>query len=142
MAGVASAEIVAPAPTVVEDKAAAKKLLGTHPLTLQWITNGKQDRGRVVIEEVGGTYQLTGEQRDKKGNFVSVQGRVTRIAKGEFWLEGAIITRVDYIANGEVCPKEGLFRFHIKGARKFWRLQEMANPCAGENHVDYVDVHF
>jgi hypothetical protein len=142
VSGSAFAEQVAVEPTVVEDKAAAKKLLGTHGLTLQWITEGKKQRGEVVIEDVGGTYRLRGEQRDAKGNYVTVAGRVTRIEKGDFWLEGKIVTRVDYLADGKECPKEGLFRFHIKGARKFWRLQEMENPCAGETHVDYVDVHF
>jgi len=138
----AHAEVIAVKPTEVVDAAAAKKLLGQHGLTLQWITNDKKQKGVAEITNRRGVYRLAGEQRDAKGNFVTVQGRITRIEKLDFFLEGTIVTQVDYLADGKPCPKEGTFRFHIKGARKFWRLQEMDNPCAGENHVDYVDVHF
>ncbi len=132
-----------PAPgTAVIDEAAAKKLLGPHGLTLQWITYGQKDRGQATVSAEGGVYRLTGEQRDAKGNFVTVAGTITRIERTDFHLEGTIVTRTADLAKGEPCTRKGKFRFHIKGARKFWRLQEMANDCAGGGVVDYVDLHF
>jgi hypothetical protein len=128
--------------TEIVDAGAAKKLLGKRALTLQWITFEAKTKGAVDVSNDGGVYRITGEQRDAKGNFVTVEGQITKIEKTQFFLRGKIVTRVDHIAGGEPCPREGTFRFHIKGARKFWRLQEMQNLCEGGNLVDYVDVHF
>jgi hypothetical protein len=85
----------APTKTQVSDAKAREQLLGEHPLTLQWISDG---------------------------------GKV-----------GKVETRVDYIADGKVCPREGRFTFRITGKRRYWRMKEMNNPC--EDVVDYVDVY-
>ena len=49
-------------------------------------------------------------------------------------------TRVSFIAGGMRCARKGEFVFEVKGNRKYWRLQQMLNPC--ESVTDYVDVYF
>jgi len=47
---------------------------------------------------------------------------------------------IEYIAAGAECKREGRFTFKTKGGRKYWRLQEMDNPC--DQATDYVDIYF
>jgi hypothetical protein len=123
----------------VKDKAARKKLLARHALTLQWIES--KQKGAVTIWEDAGYVRVAGEQRDAAtGNFVTVEGWITKIEAKQFKLRGRVVTRVGYIADGKECAREGDFTFLIKGGRKFWRLQEMKNTCANDGTVDYVDI--
>jgi hypothetical protein len=57
----------------------------------------------------------------------------------EFTFRGTIVTRVKFIAAGQECRREGTFTFALKGQRRYWRLQQMQNPCA--DVVDYVDLY-
>jgi len=127
-----------PAQTVVKDKAAAAMLLGTHPLSLQWITFDKT-KGSVTITESGGTYSVKGEQRGKDKDLLTIDGQITAINAKDFSFKGKIVTRVSHIANGRDCVRDGTFLFRITGARPFWRMRENQNPC--DEAADYVDIY-
>jgi hypothetical protein len=136
------AAALAASPTVIKDPAARARLLGPHGFTVQWVQWGR-DRGRAMVEDKAGTLTLKGEQRHApSGNWATIDGVITEVEARRFRFRGRIELRVDHIAGGRPCLREGDFTFRISGARRFWRLKEMANPCAADGTVDYVDVHF
>lgn len=113
---------------------------GKHNFTLQWISWDQP--GKVNIKkQKDGTYTVKGEQRGKDGDFVTIDGTLTMVTFNELTFNGKIQTRYANINKGEVCDKTGTYHFLAKGARKYWRLQEMDN-CEGNNVVDYVDIYF
>ena len=123
----------------VKDKAAVKKLVAKHGLTLQWIES--KQKGAAKIWNDASYVRIQGEQRDAAtGNFVTVEGWITKIEAKQFTMRGRIVTQTTHIAGGAECVRDGDFTYLIKGGRKFWRLQEMENSCAGDGTVDYVDV--
>lgn len=131
--------IAAQGATVVNDKAAGTLLLGTHPLSLQWVTFDKT-KGSVTVTDVGGVYRVKGEQKGKGTDSLTIDGEVVSVNAKDFTFKGRIVTRVSYIAGGKECVREGTFLFRISGARQFWRMREQANPC--EEVADYVDIFF
>lgn len=126
------------------DAAAKARLVGEHRLTLQWI--GWSDlsvAGKLKIEEHNGVLRAEGEQAgrgESEGDVLRVSGKVVSASKDGFVLEGVIVTKVSHIAGGAECKREGRFTFKTKGDRKYWRLQEMDNPC--DSATDYVDIYF
>lgn len=127
------------AQTAVNDKPAAAKLLGTHPLSLQWVTFDTT-KGSVTIAETNGVYKLKGEQKGKDNNMLSIDGEVTAINARDFSFKGKIVTRISHIAGGKDCLRDGTFQFRITGARQFWRMREQQNPC--DEAADYIDIFF
>ncbi len=126
------------------DAAARARLVGEHLLTLQWLGFGDlSGAGRATVEDDGDTLPIKGEQRgtgENAGDFVRIDGRIVSATRDGFVFEGEIVTRVHHIANGEACRREGRFHFKATGKRRYWRLQEMDNPC--DQATDYVDVYF
>lgn len=113
---------------------------GTHNFTLQWISWDQP--GKVKIKKNSdGTYAVSGKQVNKAGDFVTIAGTLTVVTFSEMTFKGKIETKYSGVNNGEVCVKDGTYHFLAKGARKYWRLQEMDN-CEGNNVVDYVDIFF
>ncbi len=131
----AVAEEKAAAKTVIEDAAAKKKLLGAHLLTLQWIES--KQAGKATVTDKDGLLSLEGEQR-KGTDAVTVKGVITKVAKTTFTFDGTIVTTVSHINGGKACERKGEMTFAITQKRKYWRLQQMDNPCA--KVADYVDV--
>jgi hypothetical protein len=128
----------AQADPVINDQKAAKQLFGKHPLTLQWIgTGGVKDAGSAEVKQDGGEWRLTG-RKDAKEGFVSLDGVVTRIETTTFTFKGRIVTKVDYIFDGKECAREGEYTFERKGARKYWRMYPVDNPC--DTAADYIDI--
>lgn len=126
--------------TKINDKAAAKKLLGRHLMSLQWIS--WDYFGTATVTNKRGVYYLKGEQKGR-GNtdFVTVEGVITRIDAKEFWLDGKVTTQVSHINGGKPCVRDGQdIVFRITGKRKYWRMTEIDNPC--EAVADYVDIYF
>ncbi len=112
---------------------------GKHLFSLHWISMSKF--GAVVIKKINhGKYSIKGDQRDERGNFVTILGYLKTIKKGEMKFYGEIQSKVSFNNNGEVCKKKGEFTFLCSPGRKYWRLQEREN-CGGEV-VDYVDIFF
>lgn len=125
--------------TVVTDRAAKQMLLGRHMFSMQWVS--WDYFGVATVTERDGVLYVEGEQRQRDGtDFVTIDGRITRVDKTEFTFEGTIVTQVSYINNGQPCTRDGEFTFAIKGGRKYWRLQQMQNPC--DEATDYVDIYF
>ncbi|MFD0727653.1 hypothetical protein [Lysobacter brunescens] len=126
------------------DAAARARLVGEHMLTLQWLGWGDlSGAGKVVVEEAGDTLPMRGEQRGSGENaddYVRIDGRIVAASRDGFVFEGEIFTRVHHIANGNECRRSGTFTFKATGKRRYWRLQEMDNPC--DSATDYVDVYF
>jgi len=126
------------------DAAARARLVGDHALTLQWLGWGDLSRaGKIVIEDRGDTLSVTGEQSgegENLGDYLRLSGKIVSASKDGFVFVGDITTRVGHIANGAECKRSGTFTFKTKGARKYWRMQEMTNPC--DPVTDYVDVYF
>lgn len=144
LAGFFGANLIAKAQetkTVVNDKAAKIKLLGRHSFSLQWI--GWDYLGSAtVIERRGGALHIAGKQKSRKDtDFVTIDGIITEVDQNQFKFDGKIITKVSYINGGKECERTGEMTFKITGKRKYWRLQEMLNPCTNVE-TDYVDIYF
>src|SRR5262245_37657065 len=97
------------AQTVINDKPAAALLLGTHPLTLQWVTFDSTTKGAITATNANGVYKLKGEQKGKGNDLLSVDGEVTIINAKDFTFKGKIVTRVSHIAGGKDCVRDGTF---------------------------------
>lgn len=125
--------------TVVNDANAKTMLLGKHRVSLQWIS--WDYFGAATVTNKNDVLSLEGEQKQRGGtDYLKIDGIILSIDKNEFAFKGTIVTRVSHINNGEACKREGEMVFAIKGKRKYWRLQEMDNPCEGV--TDYVDIFF
>jgi hypothetical protein len=133
------AAATAHADPVINDQKAAKQLLGKHALTLQWIgTGGLKDAGSAEVKPEGGEWHLIGRMDAKEG-FVSLDGFVTKIEKTTFTFKGKIVTKVYHIFEGKECARDGDFTFERKGARKYWRMYPVDNPC--DMAADYIDLY-
>ena len=125
--------------TVVGDANAKKMLLGKHLLSLRWI--GWDYFGTANITNKAGVLYLKGEQKERGGSdFVKIDGTIMSIDKKEFKFDGTIVMQISYINGGKPCMRSGEMTFAITGKRKYWRMQEMTNPC--DEAVDYVDIYF
>lgn len=140
----ACAAVSATAATPGIDAAARARLVGEHRLTLQWIGWGDlSGAGLVIVTEHGGALTMRGEQRgrdDNLGDYVRLDGRIVAATRDGFTFEGDVLTRVSHIAGGAECRRHGTFHFTTKVGRKYWRMQEMDNPC--DDATDYVDIYF
>lgn len=123
--------------TVVNDAKAAKMLVGKHLLSLQWISWDRFGAASVVNRK--GVYYLKGEQK-QRGDYVKVDGVIAEINARDFKFDGVIEMRISHINGGAPCKREGAMTFAVTGKRKYWRLQEMTNPC--DEVTDYVDIYF
>lgn len=125
--------------TVVNDTTAKQMLLGEHRFSLQWIS--WDYFGKATVTEKNGVLFIKGEQRGRgNDDSVTMDGVIKQIDAKEFTFEGEIITRISHIAKGEVCKRSGEMTFRITGNRRYWRLQQMNNPC--DEAADYVDIFF
>lgn len=127
--------------TVVNNAKAKTMLLGKHKLSLQWIS--WDYFGTASVTNKAGVYYLKGSQKgrgESSEDYVTIDGVITSIDAKEFVFSGKIITRISHIAGGEPCERVGDYTFKITGTRKYWRLQQMDNPC--DEAADYVDIYF
>ena len=127
--------------TDVNNSSAARMLLGRHKLSLQWVSWNYF--GVATVTNSRGVYSLKGEQKGRgqtKSDFVTIDGTITSIDEKEFAFNGRIVTQVSHINGGKPCGRDGEFTFKITGNRRYWRLQQMDNPC--DPVTDYVDIYF
>lgn len=126
--------------TAVNNANAKKMLLGKHLLSLQWISWDYFGAANVVNKN--GVLYLKGEQKQRGGgtDYVKVDGVITEINAKDFKFDGTIETQISHINGGAPCKREGVLTFAATKNRKYWRLQEMDNPCEGV--TDYVDIYF
>ncbi len=124
--------------TVVNDANAKKMLLGRHLLSLQWIS--WDYFGTATVTDQKGVLHLQGSQKGRDStDFLKIDGTITEIDKTEFKFDGTITMQISHINNGKPCERTGEMTFAITGKRKYWRLQEMQNPC--DEATDYVDIY-
>ena len=113
-------------------------LLGRHKLSLQWIS--WDYFGTATVTEREGLLYLNGKQIARKGtDLVTVDGFITSVDDREFTFRGEIITQISHINGGKPCTRDGEFVFKITGKRKYWRMQQIDNPC--DEAADYVDIY-
>ena len=108
-------------------------------LSLQWIS--WDYFGTAEVKQELGAWGIEGRQKGR-GNtdFVTVEGFIDSIDAKQFVLDGTIVTQVSHINGGKPCERRGQFVFKITGKRRYWRLQQMDNPC--DVATDYVDIYF
>jgi hypothetical protein len=127
-----------PTKTIVNNSTAAKQLLGKHKLSLQWIGWDRwSDFGNAKVTERRGKLFLEGKQQ-KGGDSVTIDGQILEINAKDFKFRGKIVTQVSHINEGQACERNGDMVFKITNNRKYWRLQQMQNPCS--TVTDYVDI--
>lgn len=125
--------------TRVNDRAAAAMLLGRHKLSLQWIS--WDYFGSVDVTNKAGVYSVRGQQKGRgNSDLLTIEGNVVSIDAKQFVFEGTIVTKISHINGGKPCTRQGDFTFKITGERKYWRMQEIDNPC--DEAADYVDIYF
>ena len=131
--------VMASASQAKDPDKAEQKLLGKHMFSLQWILD-ETNYGTAIVKrnKNGGLY--VDARQESKGDYVTLSGEVRVVNAKEFTVTGDLVTCVSYINGGKPCPRSGTFTFKATGNRKYWRMQEMTNPC--ENVLDYVDIYF
>ena len=128
-----------PQKTVINDVKAKGMLLGGHRFSLQWIS--WDYFGKALVSEKNGVLFIKGEQKQRGGSdYVKIDGVITEVSAKVFKFVGKVDMRVSHINQGKPCPREGELTFKITGNRKYWRMQEMDNPC--DSVTDYVDIFF
>lgn len=135
----AKANVAKPS-TKKSDLSPKAKLLGKHMLSLQWILFDNLPYGTATVSEKDGVMSIHGEQKGKSGDYLKIDGVVSDVKPTSFAFDGKILTKITHINKGAECVREGKMTFAAKGNRKYWRMQEMKNPCDGV--TDYVDVYF
>jgi len=125
--------------TLVRSQKAKQMLLGRHKISLQWIS--WDYFGTVNITDRKGLLYVKGRQDGRKStDFVSVDGVIAWIDSKEFVFQGKVVTQISHIFGGKPCTRDGELVFRITGKRKYWRMQEIDNPC--DEAADYVDLYF
>jgi hypothetical protein len=128
-----------PPPPIPKDGGARARLLGAHRLSLQWI--GWERFGQAVVSDDNGALRLKGEQKSRDGtDALLVDGTITPVDDRSFVFTGTIVVQVSHANGGRPCVRQGEMTFSAKGARQYWRLQQMRSPCGTE--TDYVDIYF
>lgn len=126
-------------PTEVKNRIALERLLGNSGMSLQWISWTGAERGPVEASWSGKTLLLKGEQKARgSSGTVAFEGRVVRIDKSQFLLNGTIVIENTPDA-GRMCEKTGEWRFAITQNRKYWRLRDF-EWC--DELTDYIDIYF
>ncbi|MCF0202561.1 MAG: hypothetical protein HUK08_04275 [Bacteroidaceae bacterium] len=118
-----------------------KKLVGKHMLSLQWISWDYFGSCQIT-KEGDNNYRCVGEQlsRENQGDFVRIDGYLSVESEKHLVFNGKIVMKIYHINGGNECVREGTFNFVATGKRKYWRMQEMDNPC--DQACDYVDIYF
>ncbi|WP_242107888.1 hypothetical protein [Luteimonas aquatica] len=133
-----------PPPATGLDAEARARLVGEHLLTLQWLGWGDLSQaGTATIRDDGGALAVAGRQEgtgENAGDYLEIAGKIVSADRDGFVFAGEILTKVNHLAQGAECRREGTFHFKATGKRRYWRLQEMDNPC--DTATDYVDLYF
>ncbi len=117
------------------------KMVGTHLLSLQWISWEYFGDAMITSTDTENVYEIDGTQKStENSDYLKIKGTLTAMNEKHLVFNGTIETSVDHINGGQPCNREGEFNFKATGQRKYWRLQEMDNPCDGV--ADYVDIFF
>jgi hypothetical protein len=118
-----------------------EKIIGNHLISLQWISWEHFGSAKITRTDKVNTYSINGIQRSNKNeDYLKIEGSITPITDKHLVFEGTIETSVYYLNGGKPCLRTGKFNFKSSGSRRYWRLQEMDNPC--DDITDYIDLYF
>jgi uncharacterized caspase-like protein len=110
-----------------------KRLLGAH-----WLNyNHCCGTGVAMVRPENGELSLWGRIKAETDS-VFLSGKVSIVDENTFYLEGRIVTTV--AESQSPCVRRGRFTFKIRGDRRYWRLQQISNPCS--DITDYVDIYY
>ena len=130
-----------PSSSVPPEELSGTSLAGRHGITLQWISFDSPDWGAIEFEPLGDErYEVSGRQDGPDGDYVIVEGTMTKISDLELQFEGTVEVRVSYLADGQPCLREGQMTFLSTQNRQYWRMQNFQSPC--DTQADYVDIYF
>jgi hypothetical protein len=130
--------VLQPAPAPI-DPSTRDRLLGTHRLSLQWIS--WDYFGQATVTDRSGTLHLEGAQTGRgNSDFVRIDGDITSVGDTSFTFTGTIVIQVSHANAGRPCTRQGKMTFAARGTRQYWRLQQTKSPCGTE--TDYVDLYF
>jgi len=117
-----------------------QRVIGKHMLSLQWIS--WDYFGTCTIKRnSAGELECKGEQLSRENNdYLRLDGTIEIVDAKHLRFTGTIVSSIYHINNGEECLREGTFDFVSTEGRRYWRLQQMKNPCDG--CTDYVDIYF
>ncbi len=140
-APVTSPTTAQPSSSVPAEDLVGTSLAGRHGITLQWISFESDDWGAIEFEPLGDErYQVSGRQDGPAGDYVTVEGTMTKISDLELQFEGTVVVQVTYLNGGEPCTREGQMTFLSTQNRQYWRMQNFQSPC--DTQADYVDIYF
>ncbi|MBR4924192.1 MAG: hypothetical protein IKZ61_00390 [Prevotella sp.] len=115
-------------------------VIGRHMLSLQWISWDYFGSCNIT-KEADGKLRCKGEQLSRENDdYLRIDGEITIVDAKHLIFNGTIASKIYHINGGKECLREGTFDFEATQNRKFWRLQQMENPC--DPCTDYVDIYF
>lgn len=132
-------------PAFAADTAAEQKVLGNHPLTLQWLGFGEGPTGTAKIYRKGEDILVDGEQRYRgreDSGYLTLKGKLRILNERELEFEGTIVTQSTSINGGKPYTREGKYLLKAWGKRQYWRMQNMTQPDGESTVTDYIDIFF
>lgn len=126
---------------LVSQASMAQTFRGNHKVSLQWISWDYFGQIRSPQQNGDGSWAVSGGQESRSnGDYLRMDGVLSHLGDpNALYFQGTIVTRVSHIASGQPCIRQGDFTFRKSPGRKYWRLQEMKNPCDGV--TDYIDIY-
>ena len=117
-----------------------QKVLGKHMLSLQWISWDYFGTCNITKDDKG-VLHCKGEQLSRENDdYLKINGTIEIVDANHLLFTGTIAMKINYINGGKECLREGTFDFKATNGRKYWRMQQMDNPC--DTACDYVDIYF
>ena len=117
-----------------------QKVLGKHMLSLQWISWDYFGTCNITKDD-NGVLHCKGEQLSRENDdYLKINGTIEIVDANNLKFTGTIAMKIYHINGGKECLREGTFDFKATNGRKYWRIQQMDNPC--DMACDYVDIYF
>ena len=117
-----------------------QKVLGKHMLSLQWISWDYFGTCNITKDD-NGVLHCKGEQLSRENDdYLKINGTIEIVDANNLKFTGTIAMKIYHINGGKECLREGTFDFKATNGRKYWRMQQMDNPC--DMACDYVDIYF
>ncbi|MDO5691276.1 MAG: hypothetical protein Q4G70_02205 [Pseudomonadota bacterium] len=128
---------------VAKSTEAERMIVGTHPLTLQWLPDGTP-AGVAFIHKKDGKIWIDGAQEEDgaAGDYFTINGEIRIINAREFEFVGKAVSSIKHVNGGKPYERSGKFLFKAWGKRKYWRMQNMTQPDGPHTLTDYIDIFF
>jgi len=119
----------------------AQTFRGNHKISIQWIGWDSFGQIKAAGQNGDGSIPISGGQTSKtNGDYLRIEGVAMQFEPNTVSFDGVIVTKISFINGGQPCTRRGSFEFKRTQGRKYWRLQQMGNPCEGV--TDYIDIYF